>query len=62
MILGDFEYAEEDCDCTTYGPFASRDAVEDELDNHSNPGGSWEDDSGDRPPPKNPRRPQRRRY
>lgn len=57
LTLGDFEYAERDEDCTTYGPFKDCDAVEDELDNHSNPGGSWVDDSGEEAPPVRVKRP-----
>jgi hypothetical protein len=63
MTLGDFEYAYEDDDCTTYGPFKDCGAVEDELDNHSNPGGSWVDESGTKAPPVSPRKPnQKYRY
>lgn len=51
MVLGNHEYAEEDHDCTTYGPFASEDAVDAELENHSNPGGQTVDDSGTADPP-----------
>ena len=51
MDLANEEYGEYD-DCTTYGPFNSSEAANTYLhDNHSNPGGGWEDDSGDRPVP-----------
>lgn len=56
LLLGNFEYAEDEEDCTCYGPFSSQEAAEKELDNHSNPGGWNEDDSGKRPPPKNCRK------
>lgn len=52
MVLGDFEYAEETEDCTTYGPFDTEAKLMQELDNHSNPGGYSYDDSGTLPPPK----------
>lgn len=52
MDLANEEYGEYD-DCTTYGPFSSEDAADKYLrDNHSNPGGGWVDDSGERPVPK----------
>jgi hypothetical protein len=57
LMLGDFEYAEEESDCTTYGPFNDYDDVELELDNHSNPGGQWVDESGEKDPPTRPKRP-----
>lgn len=60
MTLGNFEYAEEDADCTNYGPFDSLEKAEDELDNHSNPGGMSTDESGTMDPPSNPRRPSRK--
>lgn len=51
LTLGDFEYAEEEADCTTYGPFDSLEGANKELDNHSNPGSSCTDDSGHADPP-----------
>ena len=51
MDLANEEYGEYD-DCTSYGPFSSEEAADKYLsDNHSNPGGGWVDDSGDREPP-----------
>jgi hypothetical protein len=55
MHLGNFEYAYEPVDCTTYGPFPSEEAALKELDNHSNPGGWNSDDSGTCAVPKNSR-------
>lgn len=45
LELGNFEYADSN-DSTTYGPFDTEEAVEQELRLHSNPGGRWTDDSG----------------
>jgi hypothetical protein len=51
MDLANEEYGEYE-DCTTYGPFNSNQAANTYLhDNHSNPGGGWEDDSGERSVP-----------
>jgi len=51
MDLANEEYGEYD-DCTTYGPFSSEEAADKYLsDNHSNPGGGWVDDSGEKPVP-----------
>lgn len=50
MELGDQEYDRQD-DSTTYGPFASKERVYDELRFHANPGGSFQDDSGTREVP-----------
>lgn len=61
LTLGDFEWAEEDSECTTYGPFSTEEDAEGELDNHSNPGGSCTDDSGTRQPPEKAKRPNGRR-
>jgi len=48
MDLANNEYGGYE-DCTTYGPFNSEEDVETYLhDNHSNPGGMWTDDSGER--------------
>jgi len=53
MLLGDFEYAEDTCDCTFYGRFSSEEDTLKYLHRaHSNPGGSNTDNSGKRPPPK----------
>lgn len=51
MRLGNFEYAYDDWECTVYGPFDTEEALEKELDRHSNPGGSFTDRSGRIPPP-----------
>lgn len=52
MELASREYGDER-DATTYGPFPTQDAAERYLsDNFSNPGGWYEDDSGDKPVPK----------
>lgn len=51
MDLANNEYGEYD-DCTTYGPFNSLEKADEYLhNNHSNPGGAWEDDSGKREVP-----------
>jgi len=55
MVLGNKEYAYDDHECTTYGPFATEEDVEKELDRHSNPGGSTTDRSGRIPPPTQPK-------
>lgn len=53
LVLGNFEYAYDDSDCTVYGPFKSAEAAEKYLDdNFSNPGAMNEDDSGTRTFPK----------
>ena len=53
ILLGNFEYAHEEKDCTYYGSFPTYDAAWKELeDHHSNPGGADMDDSGTRLPPK----------
>lgn len=57
LTLGNFEYAEDDEDCTTYGPFATEEATERYLRKFSNPGGICTDDSGTAPVPTNVRRP-----
>lgn len=51
MVLGNFEYAYDDADCTVYGPFDSRDDLEKELDRHSNPGCLTVNEWGTIPPP-----------
>ena len=48
--LGDFEYAHQN-ESTAYGLFDSQDAANGELDQHSNAGSIWTDDSGKAPPP-----------
>lgn len=54
MQLGNFEYAEDPQDCTTYGPTKTADEMEKFLfDNFSNPGSISFDDSGTIPTPKN---------
>lgn len=50
MDLADREYAGSE-DATTYGPFKSEDAAIDFLDEFSNPGSFWTDDSGTRAVP-----------
>jgi hypothetical protein len=45
MELGDKEYAFDDSECTTYGPFNSLELAEKELDNHANPGSVWMDET-----------------
>jgi hypothetical protein len=60
VTLGDFEYAYEDHECTTYGPFKDEEYADMYVrDYHSNPGGCDTDDSGVEPPPKNPTYPRR---
>ena len=55
LLLGDFEYAYDEEDCTTYGPFVSEEKADRFLSNNfSNPGGLDVDDSGESEPPKNP--------
>lgn len=61
VLLGDFEYADEERDCTAYGPFDSADEAESYVsDNFSNPGGQLVDDSGVDNPPENPTSPEGR--
>lgn len=53
LMLGDYEHAYEEDECSMYGPFKN----EDELLTYrryffSNPGCQETDDSGTRPPPK----------
>jgi hypothetical protein len=55
MELGNFEYAYDPKDCTNYGPFSSEQSAMDALDNFSNPGGCDVDESGIKPPPRNPK-------
>jgi hypothetical protein len=51
--LGDFEYADDDCDCTTYGPFNSERAAGKYIcDNFSNPGACCVEEGGLAEPPK----------
>ena len=57
LTLGDFEHAEEDSDCTQFGPFCSQQAAEKYLNNFSNPGGAYIDKSGSLAPPANPNKP-----
>ena len=45
LDLADKEYGTEE-DAITYGPFCSKDAAEKHLDNFSNPGAIFFDDSG----------------
>lgn len=53
MILGDFEYSYNDYQCSTYGPFASQEDVDNYLRyNFSNPGGACVDHSGAKAVPK----------
>lgn len=50
--LADREYGDYE-DAFTYGPFRSEaEARKYVRDNHSNPGGSWTDDSGEKPAPR----------
>ena len=51
VLLGDHEHAEEESDCTYYGPFPTLEEAEKELDYHSNPGSSWTDRTHKRPVP-----------
>lgn len=54
MTLGNHEYAYDDCDCTTYGPFVTEVAAQTYLfNNFSNPGSSSTDCSGSEPVPEN---------
>jgi hypothetical protein len=49
VILGNFEYAYDEQDCTTYGPFTSEEKADAYVsDNFANPGSSSTDDSGER--------------
>lgn len=48
LVLGKFEYTYDMNDCTVYGPFATQEKAEAELDNYSNPGAISYDDSGTR--------------
>jgi len=51
MELANKEYGEYE-DATTYGPFSTLEDAEQYLHaNFSNPGGSYDDDSGKQPPP-----------
>ena len=50
MELADDEYGEQ-WDSRVYGPFSSQEKAEDELDQYSNPGSLYIDDSGERPNP-----------
>lgn len=48
--LGDYEYAYEDHECTTHGPFATLESAETYISrNFPNPGGSTTEDSGTTP-------------
>jgi hypothetical protein len=59
--LGDEEYAYEDHECTTYGPFPSEEEADQYVSrNFSNPGGSCSDDSGKAPVPANAVSPRQR--
>lgn len=52
LQLGNHEYAYEDWQCTTYGPFVSQEAADNYLyECHSNPGGAEIDSTGMRPVP-----------
>ena len=63
MLLGKFEDADEEIDCDTFGPFSSSEGAHKYLfNNHSNPGGFSEDDSGTRPPPEKITVPRRVRH
>ena len=63
MLLGKFEHAEEEEECDSFGPFSSPEATTRYLhNNHSNPGGFSEDDSGTRPPPSAITQPRRVRH
>lgn len=47
LQLGNFEYASESEDCTFYGPFDTQKEAEEELvNNHVDPGSVLLDDSG----------------
>lgn len=64
MIIGNFEHASEDEDCSTYGPFSDDEAAYEYARNTGpgNPGGCCTDDSGTQPPPTNYQRPRRAFY
>ncbi len=51
MDLAPAEYGEQD-DADTFGPFRSYEEAYEYLDNFSNPGSYYTDDSGTRPSPK----------
>ncbi|WP_415912248.1 hypothetical protein [Neptuniibacter sp. QD37_11] len=58
VLLGNFEDAYEEDECTPYGPFGSLAEAEKNIrTNFSNPGGSDVDDSGSEAPPKDPEMP-----
>lgn len=58
MMLGNHEYAYDDCVCTTYGPFPTQDVADEYLtDNFSNPGSCEIDRSGTVAPPKKTEQP-----
>ena len=47
LVLGNFEYAHNDWDCTVYGTFNSEDSVWDYIHGHfANPGGGSIDSDG----------------
>jgi hypothetical protein len=49
VILGNFEYAYDEQDCTVYGPFATEEKADEYVsENFANPGSSSTDDSGER--------------
>jgi hypothetical protein len=62
MLLGNYEYAHDEKDCTAFGPFASEEKAWEELEFHSNPGGGNIDRSGKRPPPTNPEKPSAEKF
>lgn len=53
LLLGNFEHANDDEDCTAYGPFADEEQAFQRACNTGpgNPGGSDTDESGTQPPP-----------
>lgn len=58
VIVGDFEHAYDEADCSAFGPFESEDDAFDGAcrSGPGNPGGYDLDDGGTRPPPTNPKR------
>jgi hypothetical protein len=61
MVLGNFEHAHDLEDCTVFGPYATQELCEKELDFHSNPGSMNIDESGTRPVPPNVTEPTKKR-
>ena len=52
-MLGDYEGAMDECECTHYGPFTNEEKAREYVGkSHSNPGQSCTYDSGTATPPK----------